>query len=322
MSFWRGFLDQWNREEELAQRKAEREEDIAFKREQLDTERKLALLKTGASRTAKSASDVTAMAAAARWVDSKIPEGTPGKEEYMTSIQREPRLALEIQKRYEDHQKSAGRWGQAAIRGEDIMSTFEVVRANPELLAGTETWAELQKEIFGTDLADSEKYIELTERAMRVGQPDVATVVTGDISIMSPQIQDQQKKIVDSVIAQKDTQQKRHISKHFDSYVKLGKARGYEDLKGVTPSDMQSEWDKLVKQYTEEGVVDAGVVVFNTLDLTTYLDELAETTSGLHNYQKNPYFSVVFNQAADDDRDFVDYYFQKKLEQLRARALE
>lgn len=323
MSFWRGFLDQWNREEELAQRKAEREEDIAFKREQLDTERKIALMKTGASRTSRSAEDVTAMAAAARWVDSKIPNGTPGKEDYMIAIQREPRLALEIQKRYEKHQESAGRQGQPSISGDDIMSTFEIVRADPSLLEGTETWEDLQEEIFGADLSDSERYIKMTERAMKVGQMPASTVVTGDVSIMSTQVQDQQKKIVDSIIAQKNTQQKRHIDKHFEAYVKLGEAREYGNTKGVTSFDMQNEWDMLVQRYTEEGDNEAGVIVFNTIGLDDYLTSLSDTTAGLHNYQKNPYFSVVFNLIeGGDTRDFVDYYFQKKSEQQKARAIE
>ena len=311
MSFWRGFLDQWNREEELALIKKEKEEAKAFEREKLSTSRQIELMKLSAakgynSKSGSGSKDVQQIKDAVLWARTVVPEGTPGRDEFLERISRDPSAALKLKQSHDTYVKDNK---IPHMDGETLMSTFDVIVADPSSVETQQAFDDMMKSLSGADLGDSETYLDYTKKILEYTPPKgpSSTIIQRGKPVLSMTDMEKQKDIVYSQVERKASGYQTDISKNFEDNKQQIIDKGYGVDPTLTKSAFLAEWNTLVERY-EKGDVQAGIIIFNTLRL----NEGSFEGRHMQDLKDNPYLAGILGSISEGNNTNFYHYLEAK----------
>jgi hypothetical protein len=309
MSFWSGFVEQWNYEDAKSAKEAEREEDMAFAREQLHTNRTVELMKMGVTRGAKSDAKVQEMSEASLWLANKLPKDHPQYEEYMAAVKRDPSVAIKIQSLFDDRREKTDDKGLRAMTGEEMMNIYQIVQSDPKILEDNETMSELMSR----DLSISDNYEAVWEAKMNQGSDAITSsvVVDGDTSILDSAAESKQNEVFQAALVKESQAYTRFLASDENTLAFLKR-------NNISKESANAAWESLFQQYNKGNDVQAGIIVTNTMKMWDKFGAQAIESPTLHNWQKNAYFSNVYRGTLEDDTNFTKHLLS--LEEVRKDA--
>jgi len=300
MSFFGGFLKQWNIEDELDIERSK----VALSEDKLRADRQVALMglaggSTGSRSTAASNAKDEAHRNNIAWVKN---QGGLSEEE-VKALASNPTALAKARKGWEDY---LGRKGGAVPKGA-FGELFKITVDNPSLVDNREDYDAFMEEVQNPDL-DSDMYVDLYSRGLGLRQPTGQGVsVEGDPSVYHERKPSDFKLQTDWVASEielrtdgvRDYLLQRTPTGEIDEVI-AGLEGNYTVAAAIT------EWETLLKRY-KTGDKEAGTIIFNTLGLQNELDQ--NNSIAIMGWEENP--SLSHYATVDRNYSFNNYLEDK-----------